>query len=280
LGCVAFEVLTGQPPFTGTQEELASQHLNAAAPTLAIDNPALEALVARLLNKDPAGRPQDARAVEERLERIFTPLTPLQVRLREAESVHATERSQEALEAAQRDAEGRQRVDLWRQAVADLRELFDDALVMLESALPDVESEAADSSFAMFTEDATLRLSAWGSPIDLPREDDPIAVAGEVNASNRRWRDPPPLANVAYVLTDGRMSWQLYRFRRNALFGGRYFYNISSGDHGFHHGDFMKERQYMRHPSVHVWSLRKSPLVADSVVELFAEASELSPGRA
>jgi serine/threonine-protein kinase len=60
LGCVIYEMLAGQPPFSGPHETLAHQHLNVTPrpvremrPTV---TPALERIVARLLAKTPADR--------------------------------------------------------------------------------------------------------------------------------------------------------------------------------------------------------------------------------
>ena len=64
LGCVLYEMVTGQRPFTGTSWRLVNQHLNeqpAPLRTLRPDAPAeLERLVGRLMAKDPARRPASA----------------------------------------------------------------------------------------------------------------------------------------------------------------------------------------------------------------------------
>jgi hypothetical protein len=68
-------MLTGRPPFLGDDAvTVISQHLNTApvSPTWhnAAVTPPIEALVLRLLEKDPAARPTDADAVVSELRRL------------------------------------------------------------------------------------------------------------------------------------------------------------------------------------------------------------------
>jgi serine/threonine-protein kinase len=83
LGCVLYEMVTGQRPFTGTSWRLVNQHLNeqpAPLRTLRPDAPAeLERLVSRLMAKDPAQRPASAdvwAALKEINDRYFGSTPP------------------------------------------------------------------------------------------------------------------------------------------------------------------------------------------------------------
>ncbi len=74
-GCVLYECLTGKPPFTAdTPYQLIAKMLEETAPVPSSINaevpPALDALVMAAIAKDPAGRPQTALALHDRLARI------------------------------------------------------------------------------------------------------------------------------------------------------------------------------------------------------------------
>lgn len=69
LGCVMYEMLTGQPPYMGANfAQIWEQHLHAAPRSMlqhGIECPEwLESLVVQLLAKDPNDRPFNARAVQ------------------------------------------------------------------------------------------------------------------------------------------------------------------------------------------------------------------------
>jgi serine/threonine-protein kinase len=76
LGCVFFELLAGRPPFVAEDAvHLMNAHIHQAAPGLAALSPdvppALAALVARMLAKDPADRPASMTEVVRALERFL-----------------------------------------------------------------------------------------------------------------------------------------------------------------------------------------------------------------
>ena len=75
LGAMLYELVTGRPPFLGDDNiAIIGQHINTPPVSPTWHNPecppVMEALVLRLLEKDPANRPASAGAVHEALEAI------------------------------------------------------------------------------------------------------------------------------------------------------------------------------------------------------------------
>jgi len=78
LGVIAYELLTGRPPFTGNtpQQVIAAHVTQAPDPVIrhrAAVPAALAELVMRCLEKKPADRPQSAQLLLDRLEELATP---------------------------------------------------------------------------------------------------------------------------------------------------------------------------------------------------------------
>ena len=80
LGALLLECLTGRPTFAGEDTEavltkVLLEHVPSAREVDPAIPAALEALLARMLCKDPAGRPRDASVVERELLAIEATLT-------------------------------------------------------------------------------------------------------------------------------------------------------------------------------------------------------------
>ncbi len=75
VGIVAYEMLTGRPPFQATiPTEVVMMHLRNAPPPMQGVPPALASLVMRTLEKDPKRRPQSATELEQLSQQVMTEL--------------------------------------------------------------------------------------------------------------------------------------------------------------------------------------------------------------
>ncbi|WP_433367925.1 protein kinase domain-containing protein [Actinoplanes sp. CA-142083] len=85
LGCTLYAMVAGVPPFTGDPQTVLQQHLTQPPPSLAIgrdDVPGeLEALVRRLLQKDPEQRPTSALEVKSQLAAVSQHLAVTEIPL-------------------------------------------------------------------------------------------------------------------------------------------------------------------------------------------------------
>lgn len=79
-GCLLFELITGEPPYTGTNfARIFDQHLNSDPPSARELNPkcpeVIDDLIRSLLSKDPEDRPFNARTVQGVLAETLSELT-------------------------------------------------------------------------------------------------------------------------------------------------------------------------------------------------------------
>jgi serine/threonine protein kinase len=290
LGCLGFELLAGAPPYTGDRAAIRAGHLTQAPPDVPSGNVKLKNLIARLIAKDPAGRPQDARAVLERLSLAQLAHGPVLEAIGRGLGHHDAERSRAAAAQAAAKAATDARHQAIVQAKADLREIISDALENLQAIEPDATSEergttgssfVATPSLALSTVNVRLRIDIWeGMTTDKPVLGDTMVLAGCVMITNPRCDSELNAANVVYEQAGDHLGWQVYRFRASMVQPGNYRYGPYGRTHGLRHGEFFHtyERYFMITTSgTHVWSKTVVPLTADTALELFQEAVDLQP---
>ena len=279
LGCLGFELVDGKPPFRGPGlDDYRRQHCEESPPRLEESvSPVYRDLIVRLLSKEPASRPQDARAVIERLDRVSSGISEVQRSLQELSVRHAEERAEAVSKDAGARAEDQARRDVHAQALADLSELVGDGLEYLQRALPDIELSTSHGEIRLHGADGELILDVWDA-YESPIPDDSLAAGGSVDGQNRRVRDRVCLANIVYERADGRYAWYLYRFRRTGI-TREYRYGPRDRVHGLRRDVFLDptERGYMIRTVVHAWSLAKEQLNAEGIGRLYKEALELAP---
>lgn len=225
FGVLAYEVLTGERPFRGVNEEtLMRQHQEEAPPSLPDRIPVtVRHLVLRLLAKDPTQRPQDARTVVEWLDAARRPPAGEQLRrLQEAAYSAAELQSRDggahAALAAEQAMRARQNV----QAITDLHYLLQTAANQAREALPDLEfrhnligrfappGEEPPHGVKMIKEfftrtrgwqlllgSAKLSVQPWWTMMSLsPTPGDPLLLAGAVYTDRVVRSASTPIANI------------------------------------------------------------------------------------
>jgi hypothetical protein len=270
LGVVAYEVLLGTRPFSGDEAALRDQHLHAVPPTPTGLPPAVARLMVRLLSKDPADRPQDARAVSESLESALKTLNSGQRALQEAALEAQRRRASAEADHAAGVSAARAGESQARQALSDLEEILAQAFDLVHEALPDAKFHGDGAQWHLIWGDARVSVVPWRRRAsDLSFEDDPLVAAGAVFLGPGLAK---PAANVACMDVDGRLLWEMLRFRANAFVGPNYSFGPMDRPHGFDESLFRQERSYMVRPITHVWGLTRSDLTPESVVDLLNES--------
>jgi serine/threonine protein kinase len=295
LGCLAFELLAGAPPYTGDLAALRTAHLTQAPPDAPCSNPTVKNLINRLISKNPVDRPQDARAVLDRLHRAAILRTPAQEAIAKGLGTHHTEKSRAAAEAAAAKAAAAARGQQITQGKADLREIFTDALEDLQAIEPDatllgVSSDDRRARYSLPVSAIHVGLSVddiyvdayiWdGATTDKPVPGDTMLIAGQVEIRNPRHSEVLNCANLVYEQVGDRYAWQVYKFHSSALIQpDRYRYGPYSRTHGLNRRHFLvaQERYHMLGPGTHVWGFTVDLLTADTALDLFQEAVDLKP---
>jgi len=145
LGCIGYALLTGNPPFRGSSEDLRRQHLEVSPAALAGVHPRLHSILSMLLRKAPEARPSRERTVkllEEFIEDFGTAAPPAgSSPLAEAGAVEAARQAAEDAKAASRRAEVERRERLAREASMSLNTISEQLLSTIEREAPSATME-------------------------------------------------------------------------------------------------------------------------------------------
>jgi Protein kinase domain len=291
LGCIAYELLAGAPPYDGDLAAIRDGHLNQPPLQAPCSDAVLGNLIGRLLAKQPGERPRDAGAVLERLRRALTERRPVQERIARGLGLHAEEQARAAAEQSAARAAAEARRQLVAQAKADLREIVSDALSDLQEVEPDAtvfekkddERGWSDLTFALAAGDVALNIELWsgraaGRPTE-PAPGDTLVLAGRVTIHNPRRFVPLNAANLAYEQAGDHLAWQVYKFSGGGN-PANYRYGPYGRTHGLSERDFLnpRERMQMLRPApFHPWIKAVTPLTADTLLGLFQETVDLQP---
>jgi serine/threonine protein kinase len=293
LGCLAFELLTGAPPYTGDQAALRKAHLTQTPPEVPCNNVTLKNLISRLIAKDAGDRPQDSRAVLDRLRRAILSRNPVQESIALGLGVHDSEKSRLAAEAAAAKAAADARLQQIAQAKADLHEVFSDALEDLQAVepeaslrgqSPDPEDYAFDR-ITLSTDDVSLQIEIWVPRLtDKVATDDTLILGGTAYISNRRSHLAFTAANLAYEQLGDRLAWQVYKFHANEAeklnsnrpHGG--YARRLGRTHGLLRTFFLEARlRPAASRGMDVSDMVVTPLTAHTALQLFQEAVDFQP---
>lgn len=235
FGCVAYQLVVGQPPYPGDREAAREGHLTSPLPEVPASNSVLKSLIAWLIAKKPGDRPQDAQAVLKRLRSFSLELSPAQIVIRSRLAERAEERSRRAAQRAAdktvRSAAAQGHRQLIMQARADLSEIVKDTFERLRMAAPDATFKTTGPSMYLSAEAVRLRIDFHGdtgSYWPFPSRSDAMVAFGSVLIPGVSENEPPrgldpendldrDLANLIYEKLDGRLVWHSYRLASGAL---------------------------------------------------------------
>lgn len=205
LGCVAYELVAGQPAFSG--DNMASIHAQAVPSLPESTDPVIQTLIYDLLAKEPGARVASAGEVVRRLHGKRN-VTPAQQRLRE---IHADNRRKN-LELQSEAAQRSEISDEQRQARLRLSGIWKKATELAQDAVPEITSEATENfewSLSLDSKHLVLRLNQ-----QLPLAPSDILIVGwfDVLTTNDRHPQERP-ANVIAIRRENEMPlWYISQY--------------------------------------------------------------------
>lgn len=264
LGCIAYELATGHTVFTGDLDTQRNHHLHTQPPAAEV-GPTLARWISRLLDKDPARRPQDPAAALAALPQA--PAAPGRLaaaawRAQQARNQRAATQGQ-ALTATEGAAAER------RQALADLVDLCASVDEQARRDIPDLRWDDHGDIQRFTVDDVRLEFILWRTIQDR----DGLILLGEVSTVARGARLCARLcvANIVCERSGDRLQWFLDTVTRNAFAG---IVETPAGFSGA--AEFFTHYDTFRQGGLHAWERQRQPLTPDAVTNLLGDALEAS----
>jgi hypothetical protein len=258
LGCIAYELATGHTVFTGDQDTQRHHHLHTPPPAAPV-GPTLARWVSRLLDKDPARRPQDPAAALAALPQAPAPPGRLAAeawRAQQARSQHAAMQGR-AMTAAEFAAAER------RQALADLSDLCASVDEQARRDVPDLRWDDHGDIQRFGVDDVRMEFILWRTIQDR----DGLILVGEVSTVVRGARRCA--ANIVCERNGDHIQWFLDTVTRNASAG------IVEVPGGFaEEADFFIHYDHRQRGGQH--ATHRQPLTADAALDLLCNLLEAS----
>jgi len=163
LGCIAYALLTGKPPFQGpSRAEYKSQHLQASPPVLQNITPLFRSLLATMLRKQPQSRPE-LRRVREQLQKVAEApktgnMTAGVAALARAGAAHAEQTAAEEAATRLKTTVLNTRRQVSDEGFRILKDIFNEMVQRIHDTAP-TASVQVDWSHGSFVVMGTARLS-------------------------------------------------------------------------------------------------------------------------
>lgn len=251
LGCVAYTLLVGTPPFDGPSAELRDKHLHAAPPEAAGCSSQMRTLIAMMMRKVPAARPSLARVsgILDRIKSTAVVPSPNAAldRLAAAAAAHEAQQAQAAADREQVRSVQAQRSALAAEALSVLTPIFEQLARRITDSVPSASLRASGSSRFIHVGPATLELDFGvpqeslhnGGDMDGVVRLDPQRTLNESDFPRSHWdvicgaqievdQDSPPHKRAASLWytkrTDKRADYRWYEvgYEGNPLTGRRF----------------------------------------------------------
>lgn len=227
LGCVAFTLLSGRPPFDGTESEICEKHLHSTPPIPADWSGQMRMLVSMMMRKESGSRPDLSRVLgilenipdEKPFEKLVSAAVEHERKINEAEAL----RQKTIDEQKKRDA-------LAQEAKSTLRDIFDMVATKIVKVVPSASVKKEISSTFVKIGEGMLELdlkSGEGaiSPRDFSRSKWDVVCGAIVNI--KQSSEVKRGANLWYTRMNNpneNYRWYEVGYQLNPAMGKRFMY--------------------------------------------------------